>query len=131
MEQSEAGPDLDVAVAQHVLGERIGHYDTDRGPHFFIEAHGIVRDLPQFSTDLEAAWKVVEHLRDTGFVVRIVEHPESERRHEEPKLTWDARRHECLVEQTVRGVRRRANAYGNTVPLAICRAALAIVQGRK
>jgi hypothetical protein len=130
MEHPEAGPDLDVEVARRVLGERIGHYDAGDGTHYFIESFGLVREIPPFSTDLAAAWKVVEHLRDAGFLVRVVEHPESERRHEEPRLTWDARRHECLVEQTVRGVRRRAGAHASTVPLAICRAALAIM-GRK
>jgi hypothetical protein len=131
MEQPEAGPDLDIMVAKHVLGERIGHYDSDQGVHYFIESHGLVRDIPPFSTDLAAAWKVVEHLRDAGFLVRVVEHPESERRLEEPRLTWNERQHECLVEQSVRGVRRRANAHANTVPLAICRAALAIIQPRR
>jgi hypothetical protein len=131
MEHHEAGPDLDVEIARQILGEKIGHYDGPDGRHFFTESFGLVREIPPFSSDLAAAWTVVEHLRDAGYLVRVVEHPESERRYEEPRLTWNERRHECLVEQTVLGVRRRANTYASTVPLAICRAALAVTGPRR
>jgi len=56
----EAGPDLDVEVARHVFGEQIGEYATDSGPHQFIASHGISRNVPPFSTDIAAAWTVVE-----------------------------------------------------------------------
>ena len=127
----EAGPDTDVEIACQVLGERIGQYETDDGPHHFIQSYGLVRDIPPFSTEIGAAWQVVEHLRDRGFLVRVIEHPEGSRHESEHRRAWLNRRSECLVEQVVRGVRRRAgHAYAGTAALAICRAALASVGAR-
>ena len=121
----EAGPDTDVEIARQVLGERIGQYETDDGPHRFIQSYGLVRDVPPFSTEIGAAWQVVEHLRDRGFLVRVIEHPDGSRHDSEHRRSWLDRRAECLVEQHVRGVRRRAgHAYAGTPALAICRAAL-------
>jgi len=127
----EAGPDTDVEIARQVLGERIGQYATDGGPHRFIQAYGLVRDVPPFSTELGAAWQVVEHLRERGFLVRVIEHPDDSGHDSEHRRAWLARRSECLVEQHVRGVRRRAgHAYAATPALAICRAALESVGAR-
>jgi len=124
----DAGPDLDVEIARQVLEERIGQYETQEGPHRFIESYGLIRDIPPFSAEIGVAWRVVEHLRDRGYLVRVVEHPEASRHDSEHRRAWIDRRTECVVEQTVRGVRRRAgHAYANTAALAICRAALATV----
>ena len=127
----EAGPDTDVEIARLVLGERIGQFQTDDGPHRFVESYGLVRDIPPFSTEIGAAWQVVEHLRDRGFLVRVIEHPEAARHASEDRRAWLDRRSECLIEQHVRGVRRRAgHAYARTAALAICRAALESVGAR-
>jgi hypothetical protein len=124
----DAGADLDVEIARQVLQEQIGQYETEGGPHRFVRAYGLVRDILPFSTEIGAAWQVVEHLRDRGFVVRVVEHPESSRHDSENRRAWLDRRTECIVEQNVHGVRRRAgHAYARTAALAICRAALASV----
>jgi hypothetical protein len=124
----EPGAELDAEIAQRVFGERVRQYEGEDGPHRFIESYGLVRDLPPFSTDLGMAWRVVEHLRDAGFLVRVIEHPDSGRHHAEDRRAWEDRRVECVVEQTVRGVHRRAGlARAATPALAICRAALAAV----
>jgi hypothetical protein len=81
-----------------------------------------------FSREVGAAWHVVEHLRDRGFVVRVIEHPEGSRPDSEHRRSWLDRRAECIVEQNVHGVRRRpGHAFASTAALAICRAALASV----
>ena len=127
----EADADTDVEIARQVLGERIGQYEADGGPHRFIQSYGLVRDIPPFSTEIGAAWQIVEHLRDLGFLVRVIEHPEASRHDSEPRRAWLDRRAECLVEQHVRGVRRRAgHAYAGTAALAICRAALGTVNAQ-
>ena len=126
----EAGPKLDVEIARRVLQERIVQYETEDGAHHFVESYGLVRDIPPFSTDVAEAWKVVEHLRERGYLVRVVEHPESSRHVSEDRRAWLERRVECVVEQHVRGVRRRVGAHASTAALAICRAALATVTPR-
>src|SRR5688500_20157100 len=127
----EAGPDTDVEIARLVLGERIGQYEADGGPHRFIQSHGLVRGVPPFSTEIGAAWQIVERLRDRGFLVRVIEHPESSRHDSEHRHSWLDRRSACLVEQHVRGVRRRAgHAYAGATALATCRPALPTVNGR-
>jgi hypothetical protein len=127
----DAGADLDAEIARLVFGEQIGQYETDAGPHRFIASYGLVRDIPPFSTDIAAAWQVVEHLRDAGYLVRIVEHPESSRLDAEHARVWRQRRAECVLEQHVRGVRGRAGtARAGTAALAICRAALAAATPR-
>ena len=124
----QAGPDTDVEIARRVFGEQIGQYETDDGPHRFVQSYGIVRDISPFSSEIGAAWSVVEHLRDRGYVVRVIEHPEAARHDSETRRSWLDRRAECVVEQNVRGVRRRAgHGYASTAALAICRAALAAV----
>ena len=127
----EAGPDTDVEIARQVLGERIGQYETESRPHRFVESFGLIRDIVPFTTEIGVAWRVVEHLRDRGFVVRVIEHPEGSRHDSEPRGVWLDHRSECIVEQQVRGIRRRAgHAYASSAALAICRAALAAVNAR-
>ena len=121
----EAGPDLDVEVARRVFGEEIGAYDTDAGPRQFIKSFGLSRDVPPYSSEIAAAWTVVERLRDDGFLVRVQEHPESFRHDFEERLAWRARRAMCLMERVTLGVHQRAGiGYADTAALAICRAAL-------
>jgi hypothetical protein len=127
----EAGPELDADVAQAIFGEQVGQYESEEGIRRFLQSHGLVRDLPPFSTELAAAWTVVEGLRAGGYLVRVVEHPDPGRDDAARYRTWLAQRSECTIERTVRGVRRREMAQAGTVPLAICRAALAIVAPRR
>lgn len=124
----EPGPDLDAEVARRVLVETIGQYEGENGPHRFIQSFGLVRDIPPFSTEIAAAWRIVEHLRDSGYLVRVIEHPDAGRLDAEHRRSWLDRRSECIVEQTVRGVHRRAGHVRAATPaLAICRAALATI----
>ena len=89
-----AGRELDRAVALAIFG-------TD-APHAIMSEY----DLPWFSTDIEAAWEVVGRL---GEICEIQWHPQSE-------PAWRA-----IIK--LYGPDGWA-AYGDTAPLAICRAAL-------
>lgn len=152
------GEDLDVRVAEEVLGwRRIAgpSYDYD-GPceHGDVllpptVAEDAVHNLfpprgriplgffvtSRYSTDISAAWTVVRHLRDRGWLVVVKEMPE---RHAfvmgddpaaDPKV--DAR---CLVElswmptETDEDLRRRLHlnplGIAETAPHAVCLAAL-------
>jgi hypothetical protein len=125
MSDIDAGPDLDAEVAHLVFGEQIGEYATDAGAHRFIASFGLTRDLPPYSSDISAAWKVVERLRDDGFLVRVQEHPESFRHDNEGRVAWRSRRAMCLIERVTLGVHQRAGVgYADTAALAICRAAV-------
>ena len=125
MSDNEAGPDLDVEIAQLVFGEQIGEYATDDGPHRFIASFGLSRDVLPYSADIAAAWTVVERLRDDGYLVRVQEHPESFRPDSEGRVAWRSRRAMCLIERVTLGVHQRAGVgYADSAALAICRAAV-------
>ncbi len=96
-----AGPELDIEVATKVMGQK---------PPFGAEIHGndIYFNLaPPYSTDISAAWQVVEHLRQ--------------------RLDWSV----TIEAKRKGGYSVRTDAIlafeADTAPLAICRAALAAV----
>lgn len=121
----EAGRDLDARIAEMVF--RWQWYIADnvqylRSPHPF--AYGCVIDsegthylkaLPAYSTDIAAAWLVVEQIHQRGLCVSV------SALHE-----WDTK-YECSVHhESILDV--VASGEADTAPLAICRAALAAVQ---
>lgn len=99
-----AGREMDAAVAEHVMGERM------LTP--FQVAHGIRQNFPRYSTDIAAAWLVVEHLS------------------KQPQPLW------LELNQPAGGghvaaarfleILRKVNdwSFASTAPLAICIAAL-------
>ena len=70
-----AGFEMDSLIAVSVLGMELVKNDGDAGGEFWIGNFGLTlgqmpkRDLPQFSTDISAAWDVVEKFQGTA--VRI------------------------------------------------------------
>lgn len=130
LETMEAGKDMDVLVAERVMGESL---DCDHPAVevvqgslvrcvFCKEEHGstslaisrAMNSPAPYSTDIAAAWRVVERLRGLGFGVDIhangTNHPEVFSQEYEVMMGFDA--------ESVRA---------DTAPLAICRAALAAV----
>jgi hypothetical protein len=110
-----AGFQLDSLIAVSVLGMELVKNDGDAGGEFWIGYFGLTlgqmpkRDLPQFSTDISAAWDVIEHLKTTGYNARIEVHSNV---------------CECIIwsqSMTEHGPFPRT-ARANTAPLAICRA---------
>ena len=75
------------------------------------------RVLPKYSTDIAAAWEVVEKFDRTSWDVNIYSQTESD------VPTWEV----ALYEYFENGVGRIGKAEADTAPLAICRAALLAV----
>ncbi len=78
-----------------------------------------VTTIPKFSTEISAAWKVVEAIEKGG---RFHYHLDSI-----PCTEWHVRIHDEKAVQL--GGTINYSAYSNVVPLAICRAALLVVLG--
>jgi hypothetical protein len=134
-----AGAELDAMVAEKVMGwvrtpNQYGDYWHD-GNHLYVGG-GSHNPLPHYSTDIAAAWQVVQHLRK-----RLMQTPGAEEVDFNVGEEGDPRRPYCTAFIHVRGATipggwGQAHEFGNwdasadTAPLAICRAALAAVSGR-
>lgn len=68
--------------------------------------------LPNYSTDIRAAWDVVEKIKEKTFGVYWKDRPDIE--------DW------CIVLNAVDSYSGAEAVYGETFPLAICRAALLV-----
>lgn len=109
-QRMEAGPELDAAVAEHVMGRVVDppRFPNDRTRILRDDAGCVDGLVPPFSTDIAAAWKVVEALTN---------HPGYE--------FWFTL--EQMYEQWIASfVFGDPGAKADTAPLAICRAALLV-----
>lgn len=107
------GRELDALVAEKVMGWVIG------SDHISHDGIGFSRQyldiaLPRFSTDIFAAWKVVEKLHSLGFKIGVDAQTNS----------YSA----CVVATLEKGIYKVvANEVKETAPHAICLAALKAV----
>jgi hypothetical protein len=68
---SELSPrERDALVAEKVMG--FNKSDLDFMGEIHVEKDGIHRELPHYTTDIAAAWEVVEKLNCQGYRVEIV-----------------------------------------------------------
>ena len=103
IDNMQAGRELDALVSEKVMGIKWPgvFWDGDPDSHFF--------NRRAYSTDIAAAWQVVEKLKERGFGF------------------WLTASGDCWFEDS-NGWRITSKADGsNSVPLAICRAALEAV----
>lgn len=108
----EVGPALDALVAEKVMGCKPIRTSFRPMCGCGDQRHG--NDLSKYSTDIAAAWKVVEKLRAQNKLTNLESIPDSHFAFE--------------IEPDPRGiVEPQAWAVGSTAPLAICRAALKAV----
>jgi hypothetical protein len=115
-DEMPAGREMDALVAEKVFGTT--------APHRIMAAH----HLPPFSTDIEAAWEVVEKMRDR--MAGVIYFPPSSV--EPPRGSWvagvqDAGSMVAWFEGMLYGDppdQILPWSYAETAPLAICRAAL-------
>ncbi len=120
----EAGPELDALVAEKVMGCRVVHCrdgtyklrvpgSYDRVD--FVTAEGARSACPKYSTDIAAAWEVMEKMAKEGYkpCVGMNGH------------CWDATMRVDIATTT-----EDEWMSANTAPLAICRAALAAVESK-
>ena len=105
MSKLEAGRELDARVAEKVMGQGSG-YPLPNDFHYIAE-------IPYYSTDIAAAWEVVEKLKDDGYTVQLWSYSGS--------CCYG-----CAIARPTDGFQTPPLAPP-TMPLAICRAALAVV----
>lgn len=110
----DAGRELDALVAEKVMGWKPCVTQDHPGWVYFDSGAGGGKIAPAFSTDIAAAWEVVEKL-SPRYAIRILNDAT-------PGPSW------CC---------EMAHGYGNdieveaeTAPLAICRAALEAIEVR-
>ena len=142
IDEMVAGPELDVIIAKTIFScdarlTRMGWNDDggpilglcycENAPHSYTECNhpGL---LERYSTDIAAAWPVVEKLKDDGLEI-----------HTEYSYDFVARSDYAVCEiwkdfksiDPPREWEEIADADANTMPLAICRAALKAVQSQE
>lgn len=116
--EMEAGPEMDALIAERVMEWTLVENQGAAGGRFWQGGDVAFGDMsefypPRFSTDIVAAWEVVEKLAGDEFG-RV-------------ELTWDMREGGWVCSW---GIRFGARAVALTAPLAICRAALAATEAR-
>jgi len=105
-----AGREMDALIAKEVMGWVLNPPNV-RGHGWLIHDHKMIgiNSLPYFSTDIAAAWEVVEK-EEHGF-----------------SLWVSGVRSAPLCKAEIIIGDNRYGCYANTAPLAICRAALLAV----
>lgn len=134
IDKAEAGHEMDVLVAEKVLGwNQIQYYD-DRLLGLPPEAMVMWGDdviphlLPvlSYSSDIAAAWQIVEKLANEGYITSVGWGPGCDGRcYASIQIILDRN----LAADLVLNNPREMDGRGETVPLAICRAALKLREG--
>jgi len=112
-DEMEAGRDLDALIATKVMGwqSAYGFFRWEQTP----PSGGEPRAVPRYSTDIAAAWQVVEKMRAVGHTVCI----------DEFHLRDGTVLYGCYFHHLETDDEHYAEA--STVPLAICYSALCVV----
>ena len=124
IDKLEAEPDLDMLVAEHVMGWKwyhlramggnwinilkFGEVDADYLPGKTHAKYQSPYDDPRYSTDIAAAFLVIDRLLALGFEIDIYNH-------DGWGMNWNV-----LIDREIIG-------SAKTIPLAICHAALTAV----
>jgi hypothetical protein len=121
--QTEAGNAMDAEIAHRVFGRDVLFFNTlswaERG-WIYGDIHIGSQEIPTYSTDIAAAWTIIEHLMvsaDMGYTLGSGTWPDGRRYH--------------TARFFPRDYSRAWMGDGDTLPLAICRAALAVVEVRE
>ena len=116
----QAGPELDALVAEKVMGWAFadGCWNEPSGPR---RAHprSVYNHFPYYSTDIAAAWEVIEKLPGPGIALFKTYNG-----------GWQARTKVCNYPGSMHVIENDCCIFSDapTAPLAICRAALKAVQ---
>ena len=105
--------EMDAKVAEKVMRLPVKfHTNNPNGERFYYldmpDKHGMCPDVPHYSTDIAAAWLVVEKMLETSRI----------------DITHEGMLWVCEVIDT----EKLAIASANTAPMAICKAALKAVE---
>lgn len=126
------GRELDALVAEKVMGWLKGKrtYISPYGPEHnydfeqWINEDEIEKELPAYSTNILAAWEVIEHLKDNRRIFYCIEqHPFAE----EPTV-WLFDADKVPEGMVIADHAAKWNVTAATIPHAICLAALKAVE---
>lgn len=115
-----AGRELDALVAVHIMGWQPDNIYGARGQlagQWIYTPEGNISDIPHYSTDIAAAWQVVEKLRERSFYSSYTDLSLDTGK---GWYSWHFHDHRPLSAYS-------SDATASTVPLAICLAALKAV----
>jgi hypothetical protein len=112
MTAREAGRELDALVAVTLMGVTL--VSEDAGIRPAAMSYQKPSEVLPYSTDVAAAWQVVERMRARGFALEL---------HYE--FGWSR---QWVADFSNDGWLSTGEQLGDTAPLAICRAALAAVE---
>ena len=110
------GRELDAAVAEHVMGwERYGPpgFEYLGNPRTDPETDPDWSRVPRYSTDIAAAWQVVELMRERGWTMRLYEWQKG-------GSTACFFRHNGRLEEHWASGRNPAEAISRAALLAVC-----------
>lgn len=110
----EAGRELDVLIAERVMGKKV--VDIEGESYALPPEIETAYPVKAYSTDIEAAWQIVEYMKSQHDMVFALMN-----RHEGRGAIkdWRADFYPFISDRN-----RSGYAYGETAPEAICRAAL-------
>lgn len=106
---------IDALVAEHVMDREIVWKDLDVRPKLFVDGGPATEEMPFYSSDIAAAWEVVEKLPDYDLKRRY------------GKWACTSLGDDCVWELDLPpGISdlTKLGAVADTAPLAICLAAL-------
>ncbi len=133
IDEMPAGRECDALVAEKVMGYTLSELSLPAYPKYKLfdiesgEFSGYVKEVPHYSTDIAAAWQVVEQVTktqcdDTGsfYVFKIVKKHHKWCTYIKHPL-WSGIHSELGKNYEM------YQAYADTAPLAICRCALKVM----
>lgn len=126
-----------VALSQHPAGECLNAWAAQARAHS-LETPNWMPWMLDYSQNIRSAWELVEALRQDGWIVRVQEMPDNlpfilgSGWHGENEQDHGLHRRACCILHSNRileekreiGIRGGYTSFGNTAPLAICRAFL-------
>jgi len=141
IDQMPAGRELDALVAEKVMGWTQVHRVDSTGDLCGVPSRGAPPSylLPRYSTDIAAAWKVIEKLRQLQFTVRLVAPNEQYGNSQQfstvnSESRWTSFQADSLHFREVPYEKRKEVLFetrASSAPLAICRAALKVMADRR
>lgn len=114
VDEMPAGREMDALIAEKVMGYTLSGLSLPAYPKYKLfdiesgEFSGYVKEVPHYSTDIAAAWEVVEKMKNYLFVCGRTDDG-----------IWEA-----YFFPVNSGIGKLSEAHGDTAPSAICRAAL-------
>ena len=110
----EAGREMDLLVSKLIVSKKIPATSWHNGETIYYEDinENELRKMPDYSTDISAAWEVVKKLKEISAFVEVT--------------LYDCGHNSCKLNPF-----KNIYVEADTAPLAICRAALLTTLGQE